>query len=184
MKAGTLFIITCLLLGLSSNALSAQSEKSFPENWVGNWTGELEIYNAQGLQQKIFMGMHIQPTDSTGVFSWEITYGEGENKQVRPYFLQTIDAKAGHYRVDEGNSILLDAYWLGPVLVEIFSVEKSLLTTMTEQVEADVLLWQIVVGHLETTTVTGGTEVDGEEIPEVTSYLAPGLQRARLIRQK
>ncbi|MBK8493017.1 MAG: hypothetical protein IPL49_19565 [Saprospirales bacterium] len=177
-------ILMCLLVGLSSNTLSAQGDKSFPENWVGNWTGELEIYNAQGLQQKIFMGMHIQPADSMGMYSWEITYGEGENKQVRPYYLQTVDAKTGHYQIDEGNSILLDAYWLGPVLVEIFSVEESLLTTMTEQVEDDVLSWQIVVGHLETTNVTGGIEIDGEEVPEVTSYLAPGLQRARLVRQK
>lgn len=171
-------------LALAALPLSAQTPKSFPESWVGNWAGELEIYNARGLAQKLFMGLNIQPTDSAGVFTYEIIYGDGDSKQVRPYSLHTVDAATGHYRVDEGNSILLDAYYRGNVLVEIFSVMESLLMTTTEQIEEDVLLWQIVVGNLEATTVTGGGEADGEEMPEVTSYWAPTLQRARLVRQK
>ncbi|MBK6619419.1 MAG: hypothetical protein IPG32_00525 [Saprospirales bacterium] len=31
------------------------------------------------------MGLNIQPSDSAGVFTYEITYGEGEAAQVRPY---------------------------------------------------------------------------------------------------
>lgn len=182
MKSVIFLIVAILALG--STPLAAQNEKTFPENWVGNWTGELEIYNARGLAQKLFMGLNIQPADSTGVFTYEITYGEGDTKQVRPYQLLTVDAATGHYRVDEGNSILLDAYYRGKVLVEIFSVMGSLIITTTEQVEEDVLLWQIVVGNLEMTSVTGGGEADGEEIPEVTSYPSPALQRARLVRQK
>lgn len=163
---------------------SAQSESSFPASWLGNWTGELEIYNSRGLAQKIFMGLNIQPTDSAGVFTYEITYGEGEAAQTRPYVLQTVDPAKGHYRVDEGNSILLDAYWRGSVLVEIFSVEGSLLITTIEQVEPDVLLWQIIVGKMEGTTLTGGGEFEGEKMPEVTNYMVPVMQRARLLRQQ
>ena len=178
MKSILSFFFLCLLTGLS-----AQPDPTFPANWIGNWTGELEIYNAQGLRQKIFMGLNIQPTDAEGQYTYEIIYGSGDAQQVRPYELQVVDAQKGHYRIDEGNSILLDSYWLGPALVEIFSVEESLLITTTEQIEENVLLWQIVVGQLDVTTTTGGTEADGEKIPPVTSYLAPGLQRARLVRK-
>ncbi|MCB9282884.1 MAG: hypothetical protein H6563_02325 [Lewinellaceae bacterium] len=178
MKAILPFFFLCLLTGLS-----AQPDPSFPANWVGNWTGELEIYGASGMGQKIFMGLNIQPTGAAGEYTYEITYGTGDAQQIRSYVLQTVDAEKGHYRIDEGNSILLDSYWLGPALVEIFSVDESLLITTTEQIEENVLLWQIIVGQLDATTVTGGSEADGEEIPPVTSYLAPGLQRARLVRK-
>ena len=181
MKAVILFAVAILTY---ASSLSAQTEKRFPDSWVGAWAGELEIYNARGLAQKLYMGLNIQPTDSSGVYNYEIVYGEGESRQVRPYVLHTVDPAAGHYRVDEGNSILLDAYWLGTILVEVFSVEGSLLITSTEQIEPDVLLWQIIVGKMDVTTVTGGGEFEGEKMPEVISYMAPGLQRARLTRQK
>ena len=184
MKALFPSVVVFLISICFASPLPAQSEPIFPVSWAGNWTGELEIYNSKGLSQKIFMGLNIQPSDSAGVFTYEITYGEGEAAQVRPYVLQTVDAATGHYRVDEANSILLDAYWLGGVLVEIFSVEGSLLITTTEQVEPDVLLWQIIVGNMEGTTLTGGGEFEGEKMPEVASYLAPVLQRSRLTRQK
>jgi len=154
----------------------------FPHDWVGDWAGELEIYNAKGLQQKIRMALSIHPSDAPDLYSWELVYGEGEMKQVRPYALQIIDGKLGHYRVDERNTILLDAYLLGGVLVEIFSINGSMLIVTTEKIEEDALLWQIVVGELEPIATTGGREFEGEDIPEVASYRAPVLQRARLYR--
>ena len=69
------------------------------------------------------------------------------------------------------------------IFVDIFSVNNSLLITTTELVEENVLLWQIISGNLEATNTTGGEKVDGEDIPEVISYLGPGMQRARLTRQ-
>ena len=179
----TTILLPIFFFALLGTSLPAQSPPAFPEAWIGNWAGELEIYNARGLAQKLPMGLNIQPTDSAGVFTHEIIYGEGDNKQTRPYKLLTVDPATGHYRVDEGNSILLDAYWLGGIQVEIFSVEGSLLITTIQQTADNELLWQIIVGDLETATITGGGEADGEKMPEVTSYKAPALQRARLVRQ-
>lgn len=180
MKAIALFVFT--LLTSVQIALAAQDTLVFPQSWVGHWTGELEIYNALGLRQKIFMGLHIQPTDSAGVFSWEMTYGEGEDAQVRPYFLKTIDAQKGRYLTDEDNSILLDAYWVGDKLIEVFSVQGSLLITTIQQTAENELLWEIIVALEEPVSVTGGKEVEGEQIPEVKSFPVPSIQRARLRR--
>ncbi len=178
MKAALPFLFALLTFTLST----AQDSLSFPNSWAGNWTGELEIYNASGLIQKIFMGLNIQPTDSAGVFTWEVTYGEGEEKQVRPYSLKTIDAQRGHYATDEHNSIILDSYWVAGKLIEVFSVEGSLLITTTQQLDENTLLWEIIVSSDNPVASTGNTEIDGEKIPEVKSFPVPALQRALLTR--
>ncbi len=178
MKAALPFLFTLLTFTLST----AQDSLSFPRSWTGNWTGELEIYNASGLIQRVFMGLNIQPTDSAGVFTWEVTYGEGEEKQVRPYSLKTIDAKRGHYATDEHNSIILDSYWVAGKLIEVFSVEGTLLITTTQQLDENTLLWEIIVSSETPVATTGNTEIDGEKIPEVKSFPVPALQRALLTR--
>ena len=183
MKARASAILAGLFLTFSPLFLFSQSEKSFPESWLGNWTGELEIYGPRGVMQTFPMALNIQATDTAGIFTWEIIYGEGEKRDVRPYVLKIVDAEKGHYQVDEKNSIILDSYWLGEILVDIFSVNNALLVTTAELVEDDVLLWQIISGNLDATSVTGGEMVEGEDIPEVVSYLGPRMQRARLKRQ-
>lgn len=180
MKAAIPFLFALLTFTLSA----AQDTLSFPRSWAGNWTGELEIYTADGMVQKIFMGLNIQPTDSAGVYTWEVTYGEGEDKQVRPYSLKTIDAQRGHYATDEHNSIILDAYWVGDKLIEVFSVEGSLLITTTQQLDENTLLWEIIVSSETPIATTGNAEIDGEKIPEVKSLPVPALQRARLKRNQ
>ena len=179
MKAILPFFIALLLV----LPIMAQDSLSFPATWVGKWSGELEIHDATGLRQQIYMSLHIQPTDSAGLYAWDMTYGQGEEAQVRNYFLKTIDAEFGHYAVDEANSIVLDAYWRNGVLYEIFSVNGSLLITTTEQVSDDELFWKIIVSRTEPISTTGGEEVDGEMIPEVNSFLVPAVQQARLKRE-
>ena len=81
----------------------------FPDDWLGNWLGDLRIYNSQGLKQTIPMSLELSKTDTIGKFNWAIIYGQDSTAQKRDYQLIEIDSSKGHYLIDEKNGIFLDA---------------------------------------------------------------------------
>ena len=160
-----------------------KNEIVFPDDWKGKWSGELKIYSNDGLKRELPMALHILPIDTSDAWSWTIFYGEDKVAGKRDYLLIPKDAAKGIWRVDEQNSILLDAYLFGGKLFERFEVMGSLLTTTTE-LQGDKLVWEIISGSLENTTSTGNT-IDGTDtIPEVKSYPIKVMQRAYLSKIK
>jgi hypothetical protein len=156
-----------------------QTESLFPENWYGKWKGTLVIYNNKGKAQEIAMALHVEPTDSANRCKMALIYGEGEDANVRPYDLVTIDAENGHYQTDEKNTIYLDDYYFDGVLYSRFEVMGNLLLSRIEK-RGDKLYFEIVSGKLEPITTTGNDEAN--EIPPVNSYKITISQRAELIR--
>ena len=73
------------------------------------------------------MELGIEPLPSGDGHTWTIVYEGGGKRQVRPYEIHPVDAKTGHYRVDEKNSIVLDAYLVGPALHSRFEVGTSVI---------------------------------------------------------
>ena len=57
--------LTLLLAGCSKRmaTLSHFPKENFPQAWIGDWSGELIIYNTKGIKQKVPMALEIQPTD-------------------------------------------------------------------------------------------------------------------------
>jgi len=161
--------------------LSAQTD-TFPDNWAGIWQGELDIYNAQGKAQSIPMELHILPIDTSDRYTWTIIYGSGDQAQRRPYELVTIDTATGHFLIDEKNSILIDAYRLGPKLIQRFSVMGNMLVT-TNEVRGEEMIFEIFSGKEEAVTTSGDTLHRGEEIPTVQAFPITVYQRAELKRQ-
>ncbi len=177
-------IFTLLFLIVACSLSWAQEVPSiFPQAWEGKWQGELKIYNAKGLAQKIPMELHILPIDTSESFTWSIIYGEDKEKGLRPYELKIVDAEKGHYIVDEHNSILLDAYLLGGKLFERFSVMGSMLLATTE-LRDDVLYYEIISGSETAVNTTGDTKVDEEDIPAVGSFPIVVRQYAELKRME
>jgi hypothetical protein len=154
-------------------------EKLFPQNWYGKWKGTLVIYNNKGKVQEIAMELHVEPTDSANRCKMTLVYGEGEDVNVRPYDLVTIDAENGHYQTDEKNTIYLDDYYIDGVLYSRFEVMGNLLLSRIEK-RGDKLYFEIVSGKLETIATTGNDEAN--EIPPVNSYKITVSQRAELIK--
>jgi hypothetical protein len=156
-----------------------EAEKPFPQNWYGKWRGTLVIYNNKGVAQKIPMELHVEPTDSANRCKMAIIYGEGEDANIRPYDLVTIDAENGHYQTDEKNKIYLDDYYFDGVLYSRFEVMGNLLLSRIEK-RNDKLYFEIISGKLEPIATTGNDEAN--EVPPVNAYKITVSQRAELIK--
>ena len=77
--------------------------QKFPASFTGHWQGELTWYKQNSkAPQKVKMQLIIQPSDTTGQFTWQLIYGEN-NKDNRPYLLKPVDTAKGHWIVDERN---------------------------------------------------------------------------------
>jgi hypothetical protein len=179
------FLLLFFSLFLNIQAFGQSGDSlSFPERWSGVWSGTLDIHTAQGIAQSLPMELHILPIDTSENYTWTLIYGENKEEGVRDYMLETLDAEKGLYRIDEKNSILLEAYLFGEVFVQCFDVNGSLLIVRMEKVGPDTIEWEILSGSLEPVSTTGGTTFKGEEIPEVHAYPFSVRQAATLERKK
>ena len=171
-----------LLFLFLSLALSAQTDSLiFPQQWEGEWHGDLVISNGSGELQRLPMILSILPTEPDR-HTFTIVYGENTPENTRPYYLQAVDVLKGHYEVDEGNSILLDDFLINGKLYSRFEVMGHLLLTTLEERDGQ-LIYEIISGPLEPIRTTGDTTLEGEEIPPVNGYRITVQQRAVLSKK-
>lgn len=117
------FLVLFLLSFFSLAAFSQHHH--FPQNWVGNWKGELSWYQgANPVPKKVKMELRIHPTDSSHKFSWQIIYGSA-TEDNRPYTLVAVDTAKGHWVIDENNGIVLDQYMIAGKFCGAFTVQNS-----------------------------------------------------------
>ena len=178
------FLLLTLIIFLGScskkhTSINNFPKEKFPEAWVGNWSGELFIYNTKGLKQKIPMGLEIQPTAKKEVFTWALIYGEDKEKGRRSYELNIKDVEKGRYVIDEKNSILLDCYLYHNKLYSRFRVMDNVLLCTYEK-QGDQIIFEVISGNQKAVSTTGGEKVEGEDIPEVKSFDIIVSQRAVL----
>ena len=105
-----------------SEEILVKKSKKFPQDWLGYWEGELNIYNHTGRTMTIPMALDNATTDNDSIWTWAIIYGEDTISGRRDYELNIVDVSKGHYVVDEKNSIFLDAFLLDNSLVSTFNV--------------------------------------------------------------
>ena len=71
-----LFYVFLLLVGIGCASTPKQNISTpqsyiFPEDWLGTYEGELEMWNAEkGLLQTFKMRLNIAETDTTGRYLW------------------------------------------------------------------------------------------------------------------
>ena len=151
---------------------------TFPKNWVGNYQGELQIYNVDSIKMTAQMQLQIsQKTDS--LYNWTIIYNINGKKDIRSYELQIIDTKQGHYIIDEKNSIKIDAFYHNQIFTSFFKVvDNYIVATYTKKNNS--IIFEIISASDKKTTTTGNTTIKEEKIPEVTTYFVLGRQKAVL----
>jgi len=156
----------------------------FPHEWVGTWTGTLNIYTAKGLTDSVPMYLEIYPIDSstTERYVFGLTYGSKE-KDWRPYELVPVDPGNGLWQVDEKNGIVMESFFYGPKFVSWFSVMGSHLLCTYERRDEEEILFEVYAGGDTPVSTTGNTERGGERIPEVRTYPLRVFQRAVLRKQ-
>jgi len=161
---------------VDSDAIAKQKQE-FPKDWEGQWKGTLIISKPNGDTTQIPMQLHILPKATAGKWDYKIIYGN-KTTGTRPYELHTIDASKGHYQIDEKNSIILDAYYIGNTLYSRFDVGTSLLSTRLSK-QGELINYEIISGRKKPINTTGGTS---DDIPEVGSYNIVVQQKALLSR--
>ena len=176
--------LSCLLLSAILFSSVGFAQNSFPEDWLGDWEGELSIYRGNELMQSIPMQMHIQRTADSTRIDWSTTYTSDKGPIEKPYQLQTVDPEKGQYLIDELNSIRLESYlFAGQKLVSWYDVQGSRILA-THELQGERLVFEIIAGSTEAVSVSGGTGEGDEKIPEVITYPIKVLQRAVLTRKK
>jgi hypothetical protein len=113
--------------------------------WEGVWKGSLVNLPSRPGAKAVEVTREIGPwpagSESCAIF--KTTYREeGQVRGVKDYRLCRT-ATPGHYVLDEGGGLKLDADWLGDVLVSCFRMKNLLLTT-TLRVREGVMEEEIV----------------------------------------
>ena len=143
------------------------------EQYLGRYTGELKIFNANGIHS-IPMEFHFLETNDPERFDYVLIY----NNEPRNYTLIVQDKENGRYVLDENNGIVLPTTYKDGVFYSLFEVQGSLLTSRIA-FQADAADFEIIFSNTTDKTITGGEEKD---IPQVTGYPISVVQKARLTR--
>lgn len=170
------FILFFTFLWLMRTMSFAQQE-SFPQSWVGTWKGTMELHYKSGKSQEIVCELHLKEADSTNTWQWTIIYGEGATRQERKYRLIAQNMEKGMYRIDENNSIILDAFYANHTLISQFVVQDNLITSTYQRV-GNVIYFQNLASNQKKYNQSGGKD----KIPEVLSFPISSLQRAKLLK--
>lgn len=167
-------LILLFIFILSFNAFSQQK---FPESWLGNWKGDLEIYTPDGsVKQSIPMEIHISKLSSEKKWQWKIVYNTTD---IRNYELVEVDAAKGRYYIDEKNNILIDVTVFGNKTFSCFEVQNFTIFD-THTLINDTIIFELNTSQSKDTRISG----DGtEEIPTVRSFPQIGYQKAILKKQ-
>lgn len=197
MKLSTLFLFFCFIFSCSSptektfiqNTKISETEDTalttdtfpFPQAWLGNWKGNLEIFKNNKVVQTVPMELEMLEIDTSENFIWAIIYGEDREAGRRPYELGIVDAGKGHFVVDEKNTIKLETYLFQNKLMSWYEVEGNQILSIYEK-QGDKMVFEIIFGSSTPVSITGGQIVGGENIPTVNTFPIGGYQRAILSR--
>jgi len=179
MKFTFKFIVLFVMMGTSTYA-----QNVFPESWLGNYKGDLNIYGVDSIKMKAKMNLDIVKTPNDSIFDWTITYEMKGKKNIRAYSLIVVDRSKGHYQIDEKNTIIIDGYLHNTsVFTSFFKVSESyIIATYTKQ--ENEMLFEIIAGKGTPVSTTGNTKQNDKEIPVVYSYLVNGRQKAVLRKEE
>lgn len=115
------FLWLGMLLFTTATAFSQKDTQPFPASFQGIWKGKLQWMMPSKPTKEFTMQLHVLPTDSQGVYTWKIIYGD-ENEDSRPYVLKAVDSSKAKWVIDENNGIVLSSYFMGNSLTGAFTV--------------------------------------------------------------
>lgn len=170
-------LLITVLCSFFSHIISGQ-ENPFPQNWIGNWKGELLWFKTGSKEpQKVNMELRIHPSDSAHKFTWQIIYGSSKEDN-RPYTLIAKDTAKGHWVIDENNGIVLDQFWVADKFCGAFTVMNATIIN-NYWIENDQLMIEFFSISAKPIMTSGnGTE----NSPSVDSYKVGSYQKAILKR--
>lgn len=157
------------LLGTSSLLAQLSNE------WTGNFSGEVSIYNEKGLAQTVSMQLNILQLSDTS-FQWKIIYGEGENADIRDYRLFSNPNDKNQHILDELNGIKLYLSYINEGLYSWFGLNSSELLLSYELRDGQIQ-FSAVSSKNDSLLESGGTD---ENTPKVFTQPVRVVQKAIL----
>jgi hypothetical protein len=174
------FIIALCLLLATHLLAQTKTASRFPEDFIGNWAGELEWHLTGKPVQKVHMELIIRPSkDSAGQYSWNLIYGSASSDN-RPYILKAVDTSNGHWQIDEVNGIILDQFWIAHRFIGSFTVGNSTIVN-NYWIENGQLMVEFISYVARPLATTGKGTNDS---PKVDSYTIRSYQKAALSRKQ
>lgn len=155
---------------------------TFPEDWLGNWDGNLEIFNKGKKTMDIRMRIIHEQINNSDSIRWAIIYGEDSIKGIRDYLLLPDKNVSNHYLVDERNSIILDGYVHDNSYISAFEIQNNYLLSKYSR-ENDELIFEIFSHSTKPISITGGQVVNQDTISFVKSFDVGTYQKAVLKRR-
>jgi len=145
------------------------------DQWIGTWAGEVEIFNETGLVQKVMMQLNIESVSDSS-FQWKISYGQGENADVRDYRLLRNAEMPNQLIMDELNGIRLYMSHINDGLYSWFGLNTSELLVSYELKEGEIL-FTTISSQNGSMIESGGTNA---ETPKVKAQPVKVVQKAIL----
>ena len=183
-RIGPVLLLAVLLatatLRAEEDGGAAAKRPAFPGAWRGTWTGPARAGPPpSGDRHSLTMELHVEPIDGRDAWTWTIVYTGGDGKrQERRYELLPVDPAKGHWKIDEKNSIVIDAWLVADTLYSRFSLGDK---TLEAHYRADGDRMDV------TLTTFGGvaTKSGGEGgVPEIVAEKLLTVQRATLTRRR
>ncbi|WMX17227.1 MULTISPECIES: hypothetical protein [unclassified Aureispira] len=119
-----------------SKNLPSKSMAQFPEDWLGKYQGNLELFNAQkGKTMELPMTVIISETDTVNRWRWYSKAIFNGKEIIKDYALTRHDSMPkNHFIMDENNGILLDRILLDDAFYDYFEVGNLGLYGITRKV--------------------------------------------------
>ena len=167
-----LTFLLLLLIGVQT------SFAQLPDDWFGNYSGELETVDIKGIQMSYHMELQISRSSDTS-YNFVIIYGEDSTRQERKYML--YDNGPNRFALDEQNGIILEMSMGFDRLYSVFEVQGALLHIAYIKQKKGI---RFELTSSKVSFNTGNSEEGGEKTPLVVSYKTTNFQQANLKKTK
>ena len=149
-----------------------------PAYWYGTYKGTLALKSPGKPASEVPIELEIKPTGDAARVTWQITYGEGNKKSVRPYELVVLDRRPNYYELDEKSGIKMQMHMVDNKLYCLFKTSGSLLHAQYELKIKERAIHYEISTYVEKNSLKTAHENNTEL--EVDSYQLISVQSAVL----
>jgi hypothetical protein len=168
--------ILCLFFSLLAGANLA-AEQNFIKNYIGLWKGNCQLSGSRSMTFQ--MTLTVKPAEnSNDTYSWKTTYRSQQINQQRDYRLVLDSKDKNKFVIDENNGLLLDGVYVQGKMLQLFSVNDSVVLSATNTIIGKTLHVSMPSWTVKKPRITAS--IDGQN--QVRSYRLNGLQECRLRR--
>ena len=154
--------------------------QGIPNDWLGSYEGNMEIYNQKGLQQNIGIRFDLQIMDRQNYWTYNMSYVNPTNKEVLSTKAYKIfyEVETQKLWTDEGDSLLIEMSFLGNCLFDHFELSGMFFNSSLCK-ESNDLIFCITGGQKKPTYTSPQIEEAGGV---VETMRVDFLQRVRLTK--